>query len=316
MKAIFEFFVKNYKPLLTSFILAVLLWVVVTTDKVYVTRIEVPLKIVRLAKDRVLLNAPLEKVVLEVRGKGRALIGLMFFNTAFNLELPEVEKSVTIDLMDYKSSFNIPREMNISVVNVISPKKLTLEVDTYTEEYKPVELISEVIPSAGYILMDVQLEQDSVLLSGPLSIVEHVDYISNEPLNRKDVKYPFSEVIKLIEPKPGITHLTPEAVKVTFMIEQLVERSVYNIPIQIVGVPDDLIASAIPPTISLRVKGGESLVAALKAEEITVVFNYARDYRKGIMQYPLEVETPQGVSVVEMSPQIFRLQLKKKESAP
>ena len=316
MKAIIEFFTKNYKPLLASFILAVLLWAVVTTDKVYVTRIEVPLKIVRLAKGRVLLNTPPEKVVLEVRGKGRALIGLMFFNTAFKLELPEVDRSVTIDLMDYKNGFNIPREMNITVVNVISPKKLKLEVDTYVEEYKPVELISEVIPSAGYILMDVQLEQDSVLLSGPQSIVEHVDYISNEPLNRKDVKYPFTEVVKLIEPKPGITHLKPEAVKVTFQIEQLVERSVYNIPIQIVGVPDDLIASAIPPTISLRIKGGESLVSSLKAEEITVVFNYARDHQPGRMQYPVDVETPQGISVVEMSPELFRLQLKKKESAP
>lgn len=316
MKAIFEFFVNNYKPLLTSFILAILLWIVVTTDKVYVTRIEVPLKIERLAKDRVLLNRPPEKVVLEVRGKGRALIGLLFFDSAFKLELPEVDRSVTIDLMDYKSSFNIPREMNITVVNVISPKKLALEVDTYIEEYKPVELISEVIPSAGYILMNVDLEKDSVLLSGPQSIVEHVDYVSNEPLNRKDVKYPFSEVIKLIEPKPGITHLKPNTVKVTFMIEQLVERSVYNIPIQIVGVPDDLIASAIPPTISLRVKGGESLVSALKAEEITVVFNYARDYQAGRMQYPMEVETPQGISVVQMSPEMFRLQLKKKGSVP
>ncbi|HGY56823.1 MAG TPA: YbbR-like domain-containing protein [Caldithrix abyssi] len=314
MKAILDFFVKNYKPLLTSFVLAVLLWVVVTTDKVYNTRIEVPLKIVRLAKNRVLLNPVPEKVVLEVRGKGRALIGLNFFNTAFKLELPEADHSLTIDLMDYKNSFNIPREMNITVVDIIEPKKLKLEIDKYSEEYKPIKLISEVIPSAGYILMDVKPERDSVLLSGPQSIVEQVEYISNESYNRKDVKYPFTEKIKLVEPKPGITRLDPETIEVTFVIEQLVERSVYNIPIQMVGIPDNLIASAIPPAVSLRVKGGESLVSALKADEITVLFNYARDYQQGRVQYPMQVETPPGISVVEMSPSLFRLQLKKKET--
>ncbi len=314
MKAILDFFVKNYKPLLTSFVLAVLLWAVVTTDKVYNTRIEVPLKIVRLAKNRVLLNPVPDKVVLEVRGRGRALIGLNFFNTAFKLELPEADHSLTIDLMDYKNSFNIPREMNITVVDIIEPKKLKLEIDEYSEEYKPIKLISEVIPSAGYILMDVKPERDSVLLSGPQSIVEQVEYISNESYNRKDVKYPFTEKIKLVEPKPGITRLDPETIEVTFIIEQLVERSVYNIPIQMVGVPDNLIASAIPPAVSLRVKGGESLVSALKADEITVLFNYARDYQQGRVQYPMQVETPPGISVVEMSPSLFRLQLKKKET--
>lgn len=315
MKKIFSFLKRNYKPILTSFLLSLLLWVVVTTDKTYTTRIEVPLKILSLAKNKILVEQPPETVLLEVTGKGRGLIGLNFFSTSFDLELSDIKSTTSFNLMDYSSQFNIPRDLNIKIVDVIAPKSIRLVVDDYVEVRKPVKLISQIKPSPGYILMDITLAQDSVILSGPASIVDHVDYLSNKPFYQADIKYPFTERIPLVEPKPGVTKLMPPSIDVTFQVEQLVERNLYNIPIQMVGVPDNLEANAIPPNISIRVKGGESIVSGLWPEQITAVFNYTRDYRKGKVRYPLQVDVPQDISVAGISPSSFRLQLKKRDSS-
>ena len=129
MNKIFAFFKENYKPLLVAFVLAVLLWLVVTTDKEYKTRIEVPFKIVRLAENKVLLKPVPDKVIMEVSGKGRALMGLNFYNLKVNLELPEINKSTVIDLNNYLNRFDVATELGVNVVDIIEPKQLDLRVD-------------------------------------------------------------------------------------------------------------------------------------------------------------------------------------------
>ena len=89
MNKLLTFLKENYKPLLIAFGLALLLWLVVATDKEYKTRIEVPFRIVRLAENKVLIKPVPDEVVMEVSGKGRALMGLNFYNTKIDLELPE-----------------------------------------------------------------------------------------------------------------------------------------------------------------------------------------------------------------------------------
>lgn len=313
-KNIINFFIKNYKPLLLSFLLALVLWLVITTNKKYTTKIEVPLKITRLAPGRVLINPHPEKVVLEISGKGRALIGLNFYQTSINLELPEIKESTTIHLMDYKNHFNIARELGIEIVEILEPKNIKLEVDIYDEVKKPVKIRSYIKPMPGYILLRTQLEKDSVLISGPISILNNIEYIYSDSISKTDVKYPFTSKAALLEPRSGVTNLNPDKINVYFQVEQLVERNIYNIPIQIVGVPSNLIAGASPSTISLRVKGAESAVAAISVDEITVVFNYFRNYRQGQLVYPMQIETPENISWVEASPKTFRLQLKRKEN--
>lgn len=307
-----QFFLDNAKELSASFMLALLLWIVVTTDEVYTTKITVPLNIMRLAEGNVLLNLPPENVILEVSGNGRALIALNFYNPSFNLELPEINITKTIDLMDYPSSLRIPADLGIHIVDIIEPKTIKLDVDHLSEKKVPVKLQSIVKPSPGYILIGTQLSSDSVLVAGPASIIEKIDFIKNEEVLKQNVRYPFSEIIRLVVPKSDVTQVSPGELNATFQIEQLVERTVYNIPIQLVGIPELLEASAEPLNISVRIKGGETIVSSLTGNEITALFSYTHDYEEGRVNYPVQIETPANITVVEISPDVFRLQLKKK----
>ncbi|HHJ51658.1 MAG TPA: hypothetical protein ENJ89_00560 [Caldithrix abyssi] len=313
MKRFVAFFSENYKPLLVSFFLALLLWIAVTTDKVYTTRVEVPFAIGHLAPGKVLANQVPPRIVLEVSGKGRALFGLYFYKGAIQLDLPEINRSATIYLNEYLKRLTIGRELGVKVVDVISPKKLDLVIDDYMEAKRPVKFNGRIKPMAGYVLQKIDISPDSVLVSGPKKLVTRTRFIRTDSIFRKNVKYPFRSMVYLKSPRKGVIHVEPNAVMVHFKIEQIVERSIYNIPIQFIGIPPDFIATASPPNISIRVKGAESLISNLQSAQITVYFNYPLQYREGEVMYPVQVEAPDGVSLISVSPKQFRLHLKRRE---
>ena len=309
MNKLLTFLKENYKPLLIAFGLALLLWLVVATDKEYKTRIEVPFRIVRLAENKVLIKPVPDKVVMEVSGKGRALMGLNFYNTKIDLELPEVNKSTVIDLNNYLSRFDVATELGVSVVDIIEPKQLDLRVDRFTVAEKPLRVQANIQPAPGYTLNTVVLEQDSVSVSGPASLIDRLNYLETEKVEEKNVKYPFRKSVAIVQPRPGIIKIDPENVSVSFNIEQIVERTIYDIPIQIVGVPAYLTAHATPRTVSLRIKGSESLITQITKDEITVFFDYEKNYQKGKVDYEFQVETPNNVSWTSASTDKFRLHL-------
>ena len=309
MNKIFTFIKENYKALLIAFGLALLLWLVVTTNKEYKTRIEVPFRIVRLADNKVLIKSVPDKVILEVSGTGRALMGLNFYNTKIDLELPEINKSTVIDLNDYLTRFDVATELGVSIVDIIEPKKFDLRVDRYMVEDKPVRVQSDIQMAPGYILNAYTLEQDSVTVSGPTSLIKRLNYLETEKIEKNNVKYPFRVTAAVIQPRIGIIDVRPENVTVAFDVEQIVERTIYDVPIQIVGIPANLSATSSPRNISLRIKGSESIVTQITKDEITVFFDYSKHYRKGVTDYEFQIEMPNNVSWTSASPDKFRLHL-------
>ncbi len=304
---------KHYKPMIGSFLLALLLWMAVTTDKIYTIRITVPLQITNVAPGYVLKERPPRYAVLKVRGKGRALITLYFYKPKIKLELPQIKHSTTINLMDYANQIYVGQDLGVHLVDIIQPRKIKLEIDRYKKAAKPIRVEHQIKPAPGYVLSAVQPNVDSVMVGGPASLIKKIKFIETEPLTRKDVRYPFDARLALISPKPGIIRLNPLNVIVHFVIEQIVERTVYNIPIQIIGVPPDLTAKAEPPVVSVRIKGSEQKIASVRRDQITAVFDYQKEYRVGRSYYVPHFEALEGVKIIKVSPKSFHLLLRKKE---
>lgn len=304
---------KNYKPLVGSFLLALLLWSAVTTDKVYTIRIHVPLHIIGVAPGYVLLEQPPKSLTLKVRGKGRALITLYFYKPKVTLEFPRIKKTTTIKLSDYASQIYIGQDLGVHLEDIIEPRTIELKVDRLLRASKPIKVPYRIRPLPGFVLSRVEPAIKMAEVSGPAKLVKATKFIVTDSLVRNDVRYPFSAKLTLHSPKPGIIHVTPRQVNVKFVIEQIVERTIYNIPIQLIGFPPDLEARAVPPVISVRVKGSEQKIMNLKREQITAVFDYQKDYRLGRNVYVPHFDKPEGVNIIKVSPKTFRLLLKKKE---
>lgn len=313
MDKLLKYIKTNYRSLTASFFLAVLLWFAVTTDSEYTYTMTVPLVIETLGENLVLQEKPPKSVKIKIKGSGRSLFSLNFFDQKLSLNLADVAEDGVVHLTEYKNSLQIPQDLGIDVVDVISPKTLHLKIDQFVEKKIPLRIDEEIKTIPGYMLVDYLLDSDSVLISGPKSLVESLPYIFTEKISRDDVRFPFEETINLKSPKPGIINLNPQSIDIQFNVEQLVERTLYNIPIRILNVPGDISAEATPVSISLRVKGGESMISGLSNDDINVLFDFAVNFKSGKSRYPMQIDTPENVTWIEASPQTFNLKLIRKE---
>jgi YbbR domain-containing protein len=303
----------NYRSISGSLFLGFLLWFTIASDKEYTHVIDVPLSIETLGENLVLTKLPPKTIKLKIKGKGRSLVGLNFVEQQIGIEFPEITSSQTLNLNDYKNQFQFPQDLGIKILDVVTPKKIAIEVDNYEERYFPLKVSYDVKTIPGYLLVDHKSEIDSVLVSGPKSLLEKMRFVETKTIKRDEERFPFDITANLISPRKGIVFLFPEKTQINFNIEQLVERTVYNIPIQIINVPQDIKAEATPTTISVRVKGGETRVSDLSIDDIDVLFDYATDYKNGKINYLMQIKTPVNVAWVEASPQFFNIKLVRKE---
>jgi YbbR domain-containing protein len=302
----------NIKPLLGSLSFAIILWVVVATDKTYSYQIKVPIEIIRLAPKVTLLEPIPEYAVIEVHGKGRSLISVWFYDVAFRLEFTNITKSKRIVLKEYLTFLDLPTTFGLAVGEVIEPAAFDLKIEPLLERLVPIQLDGRIQPQDGYALMDYTFVQDSATISGPRSKVEKITSIQTENLNFIDQKSSFSQVVQLINPQPGIFTLSPQSVELNLDIQRLVERIIREIPVRIRKVPVDLEVTVIPAKFALKVKGGEQIVAVLDTSQIIAEIDFKSYYKPDRERYAVSIITPEKVSWIESFPKTFSLQVKKK----
>jgi YbbR domain-containing protein len=298
--------------MLGSVLVAIVLWVMVATDKNYDYQITVPIKLVRLAPHRTLYEAIPSEAQVEVRAKGRSLLVLWFYDYEFRLDFPDLRTSRRIDLEDYLDALDLPGALNIEVLGVVEPKTIDLKIDEEVEEKKPISLSGNVVVEDGYTLIGYEFTPDSVVISGPKNLIRQINRISTSTIDFTNRKNSFSEAVRLIDPNPGLIEVSPAGAEVNFDIQRLVERVIYDIPIHVINVPRNLIAESVPPKMSLKIKGGEQIVAAIKSEEIIAEINFLKQYKVDREEYGAEIITPANVNWIESIPQKFRLKVRRK----
>jgi YbbR domain-containing protein len=305
-------FRKSIKPIIGSIFLSIMLWFMVTTSKEYTTKMKVPLEVSRLAKGKTLLEPIPSEVTLEIQGSGQSLIALYLYEASFRLELPQVTKNTKIILADQLVFLDLPSRLGLEVVEILEPKTLDLKVDDFIVAEKPAQFSGKISTEPGYIVLDTSYSRDSIRITGPKTLIDEIINISTEPRNFENRKYAFNTIMKLESPVPNLVKLFPQEIDVQFEIQRIVERVVYDIPVTIINVPNDLLVESSPISLSLRIKGGEKNVEKLSPDEISAEIDFALQYNPEQSDYPVRIKTPSEISWLESSPKTFKLTVKRK----
>jgi len=302
----------NIKPILGSLGVALILWIMVATEKIYSYQIKVPIEIARLAPGKTLLEPVPDYSVIEVQGKGRSLIAAWFYDVRFRLEFPAIKNPQSINLKNYLNFLDLPATFALQVQEIIEPESFNLLIDDQLEKVVPVELSSEIEVEDGDVFVGHTFSPDSVTINGPASKVRKINSIPSGIFKQLSTTSAFSQKINLPNPESGILDISPQIVEANIDIQLLVDRIVYKIPIHIRNVRSNLNVTAIPPDLALKVKGGEKIVAALEASDIRVEIDYGKQYRRDRENYAASISTPENISWIECIPKTFSLQVKRK----
>jgi hypothetical protein len=302
----------NIKPIIGSLGVALILWVMVATEKIYSYQIKVPIEIVRLAPGKTLLEPVPDYSVIEVQGRGRSLIAVWFYDVRFRLEFPAIKKSQIINLNNYLTFLDLPATFALQIQEIIEPESFNLIIDDQMTKMVPVELSNEIEVEDGDVFVGHSFSPDTVTITGPVSKVRKIKSILSGKFVQKSTTTAFSQKINLPNPEPGVLDISPQIVEANIDIQLLVDKFVYKIPILIRNVRGNLDVTAIPPDLALKVKGGEKIVAALEASDIIAEIDYGNQYRKEQEKYAASISTPENISWIECIPKKFSLQVKRK----
>jgi len=251
---------KQKVLLITTFVLiATFLWFLNILSEEHSTTIKFPVRYSNFPPDKVLINTPTSYLSLSIKAKGFKIlqhnfslspkpVNLDYYSFQSN-QMPNTEKDKRFILTsDIKNK--LIEQLEEFEIEWISPDSLKFEFDN--ENSKKVKVIPDItfdletnIMIAGAITSD----PDSIIISGPESLLDTINVILTEPHEFKRLKKSVQKNLQLINPHENVT-ISNNEVDVLIPVEKFTEKEL-NIPIEAENLPEGLIIRTFPGSIRL-----------------------------------------------------------------
>ena len=172
------FFTNNIGLKISSLVVAVLLWFFVILSGRAQISMDIPVTFINIPHNLEVFDSP-DTISVEINGQERILK---------NLKKNEV--SAVIDLQNAKAgrafftlsnnNIRLPKSL---VVNGIDPETISLKIETQLTKTVSVKPSVTGLPEKGFVIADVKVVPDTVVLEGPKSAISKIYTIKTEPLD-------------------------------------------------------------------------------------------------------------------------------------
>lgn len=193
------------------------------------------------------------------------------------------------------------------------PDSIALALDAYIEKRVPIVPHLVITNRDGYgQIGSVQLQPDSVEISGSKSLIDTVEEWPTESRKFDDRHAPISEEIALETPQTFSVDLAPTTTNVKVDIEHVAERTISGVPVSVIGAPAGREVIFIPPKMDIIVRGGIDQLAKLSSGDFRAMVEYPTltQDSSGIVQ-PI-LSAPPEVKVLRKTPEKFQFVIRKR----
>jgi len=297
----------NSKAKIFSLLTALFLWFYVVTDNQFDHTVDIPLKIVNMPKGWILTHPVPSKVKVLFRGSGKNLLSLTYRDKFIELNLRQSPRTrrlpITVNMIK-----GIPSGNTIIPIRVIEPESVTVRLDRFVVRKVPIRPEIQLVTLDGYTQVgSLVLQPDSVIVSGPRSLVSAISEIPTEKREYKNVLKEIQGKISLRPPEVPTLHYSFNSVQFRADVQRIGERVFKDIPIKVTHVPSNLKVSVLPSTLSIKLQGGVKLLARLKKENIVATIDFRSRYRYKGGKIPAMISLPEGINFSDVKPQFFEL---------
>jgi len=263
------------------FLISVFIWFLNALGRSYTDQIEYPLVYTDMPEDRVFVDEPPEYLDLRINAHGYALLRykvlkkpdpISFKVSAFTMNRPEQDDSRAYILTRYlkdQVSSQLPAELQL------------LEIKPDTLHFQFGRRITKVLPVKADLVFEldnqfttrngVQLEPDSVELSGPDVILDTLQYVSTEKMDLGLLTRNYKDKIRLSK-QHGLEY-SASRVNCAIELEKYTEVQLH-IPIEVLNLPDSLMLQTFPARIKLTCNVGLSMYDRVNRNLFRAVVDY------------------------------------------
>lgn len=248
---------------------------------------------------------PPEQVLVVLRG-----IGWRFFYrhlTGKRLELTyhmNSENDAQMGLARIKQYLGQKLAASQLIVEEAGLDDLDLSIEPLASIRVPVRLQASLAFAPGYEqLGEIQVQPDSVEISGPLSVLANIKACRTDSLLRYQLKSNLKASVPLQPPLKGLS-LRPSVVTVSIGIEQFTEKSLF-IPLHVANMPDKDSIMVFPERVKITCRTGLSQYSSIDAKDFSVAVDLKEiALQEGKNTVPIQLtKFPKNVKSVRYTPQ-------------
>jgi len=294
----------NLQAKIVSVIVAVFLWFFVVTDVVYFFDMDIPLKVIGLNENKALVKPIPKSASVRFRGQGQVLLWAYFTlplsESALYLDVSKIHSLQEYHLSTYFEQHPdlvvLPRDFDMEFINIVQPETVWVNLEESISRNIPVKPDLQLNTAPGYIIVGgIQFMPDSIRVKGAETLVNQVRVLKTGPLKLDNVVNDiFMDLPVKIETSLPLSY-SANKIRLSADVQSIGTRQINRIPVSIINVPPEMKPIAIPDKIDLTLEGGQDILLTFKPENFSVVFDFAKSWSPEQRQYPLEIETPDGV---------------------
>ncbi|MGM0597290.1 MAG: CdaR family protein [Myxococcota bacterium] len=294
-KSILFPFYHNWLLKLMALVIALALFIVVRNDKDTEGIINVKVKYINKPDDKILMNNPIHKIKLMVRGPWAQIK---------KLDGTIMDKNLIVDMGAIKNSrfyldhtlFELPEEIRISN---ISPQYLPINLETKLRRTVPLNI--QVKSSRFLEVSEVKLDPDKIIISGPKSLVLSFPQLSLPPLKIKEdgvfeKKIDLPELPPKIKIKSNIKQITVKIVAE----KSKTTKNFNDIPIRMENPSTDF--TLVPEHVKITVDGYQSKLYSFSPSQLKPYVEIPEQPKKQVQLLPVRLKSVKGLSF-QISPE-------------
>jgi YbbR domain-containing protein len=183
-----EFITKNIGLKISSLVVAVLLWFFVILSGRVEISMDIPVTFINVPQKLEVFDAP-DTVSVDIKGQDRILRSLKKNEVRAVIDLRDAKAGRAFFTLS-KNNIRLPENL---IVTGIDPETVSLKIETQLNKTVRVKPAVTGLPEKGFVIADVKVVPDEVVLKGPKSVISKIYSVKTEPLDingiNSDLKY-------------------------------------------------------------------------------------------------------------------------------
>lgn len=289
---------------LVSVILAVLLWMMVSSQRVSVERgLRIPLELQNLPDNLEMVEPPQESVDVRVRGTADALGRISPGDLVAAVDLSTAQPGRRLF---HLSPERVKAPFAVAVTQV-TPSSVAIRFESSATRIVPILPSVEGEPAPGFIVGKIAVDPPTVEIMGPESILRRVTEAITEPLWVGQAKADLrsTAVVGLADEGVRLKGAKTAIVSVA-IVPAPEERQLSGVPVRMRNLATGLKATITPATVKVRVRGTTEAIAKIRDTSI-VAYVDLEGIGRGDYGLPVRLEPSANVGVDQLDPTIVSI---------
>lgn len=215
-------------------------WVAVQFSKEYTEAVELPLSYKNLPKDKIIIGDTPKTLDVRFRDRGFYIAWNRFFPPNITIDVSDAKEEeglLIYDLETQKPAILSQLDLDYEKVDFLQKE---IKIKFEQRAVKKVAVLSEIDLNfaVGYsALEEIKLQPDSIMISGPATILDTLDFIKTKALKINNISNDISGKAKLDDSNLKEVSLFQNEVNYSVRTEKFTEGKA-EIPIKLLNVPD------------------------------------------------------------------------------